>query len=455
MTIFERINPATEEALEPISGHSPGEVEEKIAKAVRAFEKWRRLSFSERGRLFQSLGILLKRNSDQFAQLISQEMGKTLPEAKAEIEKCASGCQYYATEAESLLEARPVRAEFLKSYVAFEPMGPLLGILPWNFPLWQFFRFAVPNLMAGNVILFKHAPNTIGSAVLIEELFEHAGFDKGVVSLLKLEVDAVPALIQDSRIRGVSLTGSTRAGRSVAALAGQALKPCVLELGGSDAYVILDDANLDRAVERAVTARFLNCGQSCVSAKRMIVSKKREAEVLDRVRARIQGLTFGAPTEKVNMGPLARRDLRDQLHAQVESARAEGLQVLMGGQVPVRRGFFYPPTLLVGAHPQSVAFREELFGPVATLAVAQDEAQALLWANATSYGLGAAIFSEDRERAESLARTHLEAGMCFVNDFVRSTISLPFGGLKDSGFGRELGTEGIRAFTNAKAICVN
>ena len=452
---FQLINPATEEIFAEIPLHGPRDVESLLSRSDAAFEKWREMSFAERGACFEAMGIYLKRNADSLARQITDEMGKILPESKAEIEKCAACCLHYASAAEGLLENRDIiRSGFKKSYVAFEPLGVILGILPWNFPFWQFFRFAVPTLMAGNTIIFKHSPNTVGSAQTIENLFREFGFPEDVVRLLIVDVPIVNSLIADRRVRGVSLTGSTRAGRAVAAQAGQFLKPSVLELGGSDPYVVLDDADLKATCDTLVQARFLNCGQSCISAKRYIVTQKNASVVEGLLSQKISTLTIGPGTEAVSMGPMARKDLRDQLSEQVQQGLKQGLKAAVGGQAPPRRGFYYQPTLLTEARPGTVAFEEELFGPVATLSVAQDEVQALDWANQTRYGLGAAVFSSDLQRAEALARKHLRAGSVFVNGFVRSDIELPFGGVADSGLGRELSQEGIRSFVNVKTICI-
>jgi succinate-semialdehyde dehydrogenase/glutarate-semialdehyde dehydrogenase len=453
MASYPLINPATEEVISHIEGHNSQQVEEILQKAHEAFSLWRASTFKQRGEIVHTVALLMKRNKEVLARQISDEMGKTLTEAIAEIEKCAGACGYYAQVAEKMLAPRDIPTDFKKSYVTPQPLGVVLGILPWNFPFWQFFRFAAPTLMAGNTIVFKHALSTLGCGETIAQLFEQAG-GENLVSHLKIDVEHIPPLIADRRVRGVSLTGSTRAGRSVGQLAGQHLKPVVLELGGSDAYVILDDADLKLAADRCVQGRFLNAGQSCVSAKRFIVTAKNAAEFEGLLKERIQKLKFGDASEKVDIGPMARRDLRDQLHQQVVRAQQQGLRVVLGGEIPSRLGFFYPPTLLVGAKPGTVPFDEELFGPVATLAIAEEEGQALTWANESSYGLGSAIFTRDLDRAEALAAQHFEAGMCFINDFVRSDSHLPFGGVKDSGLGRELSYEGLHSFTNAKTICM-
>lgn len=455
VTSFEVVNPATEDVIANVPVHRADEVEQILKKSESAFSVWRDLSFQQRGEYFRLLAIHLRRNIDMFAQQITKEMGKILPEAKAEVEKCASCCLYYADMSETLLAPREiVQAGFKKSYVMTEPLGVILGILPWNFPLWQFFRFAIPTLMAGNTVVFKHSPNTVGCAQSIEDMFRQIGFPEDVVRLLLVDVPVVAELIADVRVRGVSLTGSTRAGRSVGALAGQHLKSCVLELGGSDPYIVLDDADLEAAAEILVQARFLNCGQSCISAKRFIVTMKNAVALESLLTAKISALTVGPGTEPVSMGPMARRDLRDQLQTQVNAGLKQGLKAVVGGQPVKRTGFYFAPTLLVGARPETVAFTEELFGPVATLAVAQNEAEAFQWASQTQYGLGGAVFSRDIERAEELARKHLRVGSAFVNGGVRSDIKFPFGGTRDSGLGRELAAEGIRSFVNIKTVCV-
>jgi succinate-semialdehyde dehydrogenase/glutarate-semialdehyde dehydrogenase len=454
MSVFQLINPATEAAFQQLSAHSASDIEERLAQAHQAFWQWGKKTYKQRAEVLHAVALSMKRNSGLLAQQISEEMGKITAEAQSEIDKCAMACGYYAQTAESLLSDRDIPTEFKKSYVSHQPLGVILGILPWNFPFWQFFRFAAPTLMAGNTIVFKHAASTMGCGETIQQLFEQVGAPY-LVQHLRIDVDQVSALIADRRVRGVSLTGSTRAGRSVGQLAGQHLKPVVLELGGSDAYVILDDADLKLATDRCIQGRFLNCGQSCVSAKRFIVTSKNAEAFEGLLKERIQKIRYGAPMTKVEMGPMARKDLRDQLHDQVVRSKQQGLRAVIGGEIPHQTGFYYPATLLVGAKPGTVPFDEELFGPVATIAIAESEEQALKWANASNYGLGSAIFSKNTERAERLAVQYLDAGMAFINDFVRSDIHLPFGGIKDSGLGRELSVEGIRSFVNSKTICLS
>lgn len=455
-TVVKTQNPATEETLNEYSFLKPNELAARIARSEQAFRAWRLLSFRERGELFLKLAIQMKREVTPLAQLITNEMGKIQSEAIAEIDKCISACQYYADESERMLAADLSRhaPSAKKSFVAYEPLGTIFGILPWNYPFWQVFRFAVPTLMAGNSVVYKHAPNTFGCGEHIEKLFKEAGFPEGLVQHLKIDVTQVESVIATRAVKAVSLTGSTRAGRSVAEIAGRNVKKSVLELGGSDPYVVLDDADLDLAARVSVQGRMMNAGQSCVAAKRFIVTQKNADVFIHKVLSRIRELKFGDPNDKANhLGPLARRDLREHLHSQVLASVQAGAKLVVGGSVPDRPGFFYPPTLLLNVTADQVAFREELFGPVAAVIVAKNEDEALRLAVDTDYGLGCCVLSSDLDRAERIARD-LPFGLCFVNGFVRSDIRLPFGGVNLSGYGRELGASGIHEFVNTKTVVV-
>jgi succinate-semialdehyde dehydrogenase/glutarate-semialdehyde dehydrogenase len=387
------------------------------------------------------------------------EMGKPLAQGRSEVEKCAWVCEYYAENAATFLADEPIETDASRSYVHYEGLGIVLAIMPWNFPLWQLFRFGAPALMAGNGILLKHAPSVPGCALAIEsilrEALECAGAPPALVANAFLSIELSGRAIEAPEVRAVTLTGSTRAGKAIAARAGAALKKVVLELGGSDPYVILEDADMEAAVNACVAGRMLNSGQSCIAAKRWIVVDAVRAEFETRVHVALAALVLGAPRdENVSVGPMARVDLRDELHRQVEQSVAAGAKLVLGGKVPDRPGAWYPPTLLVDVCPGMPAFDEELFGPVGALVAARDEAHAIELANRTPYGLGAAVLTGDVARGERIAREQLAAGSCFVNAFVRSDPRLPFGGIKDSGYGRELGPHGIREFVNAKTIYV-
>jgi succinate-semialdehyde dehydrogenase/glutarate-semialdehyde dehydrogenase len=381
------------------------------------------------------------------------EMGKVLREGIAEIEKCAWVCDYYAVNAENFLENEIFETDFSKSYVSYQPLGTILAVMPWNFPFWQVFRFAAPTLMAGNTAVLKHASNVPGCSVAIEDLFREAGFPENAFRSLLIKSNQVEAVIKHRAVKGVSLTGSTPAGKSVASIAGNALKKCVLELGGSDPYLILEDADLKSAAEICSAGRLLNAGQSCIGAKRFIVIDKVYSEFLEYFTHEMNNAVFGDPCDsETTMGPLARTNLRDELHQQVADSVQKGAEVVIGGAIPERKGAYYPPTILENVKPGMPAYDEELFGPVASVIRVKDEKEAIRVANDTVFGLGAAVFTKDVKRGERIAETQLQAGCCFVNDFVKSDPRLPFGGIKESGFGRELSSHGIKEFMNVKTV---
>ncbi|RME89873.1 MAG: NAD-dependent succinate-semialdehyde dehydrogenase, partial [Verrucomicrobia bacterium] len=448
---LESVNPATGERIARHATHSPEETARIIERATAAFGAWRHRSFEERGALFRRLAAGLRARQREHAELMVREMGKPLAQALAEIEKCAWVCDHFSVEAERVLADRPVPTEWRRSYVAFLPLGPILAVMPWNFPFWQVFRAAAPALMAGNVMLLKHASNVTGCALAIEETFREAGFPSGVFQVLRLESAQLEPVLRHPAIRAVTLTGSTPAGRAVASIAGSELKKTVLELGGSDPYVILEDADLEAAAATCVTARLINNGQSCIAAKRFIVHRAVRPAFEELVVERMRAVQPGDPMrEDCRLGPLARTDLRAELHRQVEASVAAGARLVLGGRLPDGPGAWYPATVLTGVRPGMPAFDEETFGPVAAIIEAADEAEAIRLANATPFGLGAAVFTRDLARGERLARDHFEAGCCFVNAFVRSDPRLPFGGVKLSGYGRELGELGLLEFVNAK-----
>ncbi len=453
--MIKMINPATEEVIRTWEPLSESEIEAALAKAHYAFNDWRQTSVSERLKAVQKLGQLLGEQKDSLANLISQEMGKIQSEARAEVKKCQSLCEHYLQHAEAALQPIPVSTESHKSYVSFSPLGVVLGIMPWNFPFWQALRFAVPTIIAGNTVVLKHASNVMGCAEALAQLFEAAGFPAGVMQNLPIQSGQVKGLIADSRVRALSLTGSTEVGRKVGALAGQHLKKSVLELGGSDPAILLDDAPLEQAAQACIKSRLMNAGQSCIAAKRLIVTTKNHQAFLEALKEGLKAHKFGDPRDsKSTYGPLARKDLREDLHQQVLDSLANGARALLGAQIPEGPGFFYGATLLDQVRPGQRAFDEELFGPVLAVVPATSEAEAVKLANQSPFGLGASIYSEDLERAESLAARELHAGNCFVNDFVRSDPRLPFGGIGDSGWGRELSDWGLREFCNVKTLVV-
>ena len=451
------VNPATEEPIAEYQTMTSRELEEIVQVSRRDALSWRKVSLLERSLQMRFLAELMRQQKERHAALITLEMGKPLTQAVAEVVKSAWVCDYYADHAEEfLMQEESLLDGGVRGLVTFEPIGLVLGIMPWNFPFWQVFRFAAPAIMAGNGIIVKHAPSVTGSAIAIEELFREAGFPEHLYRTVHIDLDDVDRLtgfmIDHPAIQGVSVTGSTAAGRAVASKAGRAIKRSVLELGGSDPYIVLDDADIPQAVEICAVARLLNCGQSCISAKRFIVQssviKEFERLLLQRMEASVMGDPFDAT---VDIGPMARRDLRDQLHAQVAGSVSRGARLLCGGQIPERKGFFYPPTLLSGVQKGMPAYDEETFGPVAVIIEATDDYDAIRIANDTPYGLGSAVFSRNIDRAILLA-DQLEVGNCFFNSSVKSDPRLPFGGVKESGYGRELSRYGICEFVNIKSF---
>ena len=450
------IDPASGQVVATWATDGEREVGGALSRSAAAFGEWSRASFDARAAVLRRAAELLRAEAEAHARLMAQEMGKPLSQGRAEVEKCAWACEHYAAIAAAELASQPVATEGFASHVAFLPLGPVLAVMPWNFPFWQVLRFAAPNLMAGNTALLKHASNVQGCARAIESLLRRAGLPPDAFINLAVEGAAVAALIARPQVAAVTLTGSTQAGRAVGRAAGEALKKSVLELGGSDPYVVLADADVERAAESCVASRLINTGQSCIAAKRFIVVEPVRARFTEAVVERMRAATQGPPLQQPDaaLGPQARADLRDELHAQVEGSVARGARRLLGGKRPSGAGAFYPPTVLDDVRPGLPAFDEETFGPVAAIVPARDEDQALDLANAGGFGLGAALFTADAERGARLAERRLEAGSCFVNDFVRSDPRLPFGGIKASGYGRELGTFGLREFVNVKTVCV-
>lgn len=448
------VNPATGETLKTYDEMTPGETAAAIADAHAAWKSWRTAPFADRARPMKKAAAVLRERKEEFARLMALEMGKPIKQGIAEAEKCALGCDYYADNAEAHLAPELVKTEASKSYVAFEPLGVVLAVMPWNFPFWQVFRFAAPALMAGNTGVLKHASNVPGCATAIEDVFRQAGFPRGVFRTLLIGSRQVKAVIENPLVSAVTLTGSTPAGKAVAAQAGAVLKKTVLELGGSDPYIILEDADLDYTVNTCATSRLINSGQSCVNAKRFIVVEPLVAAFTEKLVAAMKARKMGDPLEEgTDVGPQSRPDLRDELHKQVMDSVAKGAKVLLGGEMPPGRGSFYPPTVLADVRPGMPAYHEELFGPVASVFSVRDEAEAVRVANDSIFGLGAAVFTRDTARGERVAR-QLEAGCAFVNTLVASDPRLPFGGIKESGYGRELGTYGIKEFVNMKTVYI-
>ena len=452
--MYRSINPATGEQNREFDTLTDADWSDRVDSARAAFDDWKISSFSHRAKLLLRLAERLDSEKDHIGALMTLEMGKPIHGAVAEAQKCAWGCRYFAEHGESFLASVAVESEASDSRVAYEPLGPVLAIMPWNFPFWQLFRVAAPGVMAGNVILLKHAPNVPQCAIRIEELFLEAGFPPGVLQNLFVTNDQAARIIADPRVAGVTLTGSVRAGKSVAAAAGASIKKCVLELGGSDPFIVLEDADLDLAVETAVTSRALNNGQSCIAAKRFILERGIADDFTRRFVGKMSDLRIGDPSDPhTDLGPLARADLRDTLHDQVVRSVSAGARLLAGGKPMDGRGFYYPPTVLSNVQPGMAAFDEETFGPVAALIEARDRNHALELANQTRFGLGAAVFTRDHDTAEYFARS-LDAGNVFVNGFVKSDPRLPFGGVKESGYGRELGSWGIKEFVNVKTVWI-
>lgn len=449
-------NPATGETLREYEPMTSEEVEETLDRVDRAQAEWAKTGFEHRAQHLRKVGELLRERADRYARLMAEEMGKPLEGGRSEAEKCAWVCDYYADNAEAFLANQPVETGATKSYVAFRPLGVVLAVMPWNFPFWQVLRFAAPALMAGNGCVLKHASNVLGCALDIEELFRDAGLPKHLFRTLPIGSDRVAGVIEHSTVKAVTLTGSTPAGQAVAAKAGSVLKKTVLELGGSDPYVVLEDADLEATATTCAASRLINSGQSCIAAKRFVVvetvRERFEALLLERMKAE----TMGDPLDEgVTVGPQAREDLRDELHQQVTDSVTAGARCLLGGEIPDRPGAFYPPTVLSGVRSGMPAYEEELFGPVAAIISAEDEDEAVRIANDSPFGLGAAVFTGDPARGERIAADRLEAGSCFVNAFVKSDPRLPFGGIKESGYGRELADYGIREFVNVKTVYVS
>jgi succinate-semialdehyde dehydrogenase / glutarate-semialdehyde dehydrogenase len=452
--MYRTLNPATEELIREYPEHSWDQSRAAAERAREAFHSWREIPLDARTAVVRKLASLLRARLARYGGLIAQEMGKPLSQAEIEIDKCARGCDYYAATAKQALDPQIVQTEAAKSYIRYDPLGVILGIMPWNFPFWQVFRFAIPALTAGNAVILKHAPNVPACALEIEALFREAGLPEGVFQSLFLTNEDAAKLIDSGLIAGVSLTGSDRAGSAVAATAGKNLVKTVLELGGSDPFIVFEDADLDATIPVAIKARMLNAGQSCIAAKRFLVADKIYGEFRNRLVQAVSNLKVGDPAAPdTDLGPLAREDLLQNLIRQVEQAKSQGAKVLVAGGRPPRKGFFYEPTVLEDVKPGMSAFNQEVFGPVVSLVRFKTDDEAISLANQSSYGLGASLWTRDTAKAEALARK-IEAGSVFVNGMVKSDPRLPFGGIKRSGYGRELSAIGLHEFTNVKTVWV-
>lgn len=449
------INPATGEKIAQYNRLSLNETVEKIAQSKKTYDQWKQKTLEERSALMHRLADFFENNKEEYAQLATNEMGKVIGQSRKEIEKCAWICRYYADNAKNLLANETISTEATKSYVTFQPLGVVLAIMPWNFPFYQAIRFAVPALMAGNTGVLKHASNVQGCAFALADAFTKAGFPEGAFTNLNIDSKLVKDVIEDKNIVAVTLTGSDPAGRSVASIAGQNLKKTVMELGGSDAYIILDDVNLEEATDLATLGRLQNNGQTCIAAKRFIVLDAIYDAFLVLFTKKMKAAKMGPPTDNNSYyGPMARIDLRDELHEQVLKTITQGGRLVLGGNITDRKGAYYPATILADLKPGMEGFDNELFGPVASVIRAKDDADAIALANNSQFGLGSGVMTSNKERGEKIA-LQLEAGSSFVNKLVISDPRLPFGGIKNSGYGRELASYGIREFTNTKTIWID
>ncbi len=449
------VNPATNEVVNTYPEMSAAQIKSIIGEVNDEFNRWKETSFETRSQLMYNAAKTLRKNVKQYSELMTIEMGKPIAQARAEVEKCAWVCEYYAENAKKFLSDEIIKTEATKSFVTYQPIGIVLAVMPWNFPFWQVFRFAAPNLMAGNTGILKHASNVSGCALAIENVFKEAGFPDNAFRSILVSSKNVNEVISNAHIKAVTLTGSVPAGKAVAALAGSLIKKTVLELGGSDPYVICEDADLELAAKSCVNSRLINAGQSCIAAKRFIVVEKVCDQFEKLFVEFMSSKKMGDPFVETNdLGPQASKILRDELHQQVVRSVEAGAKILLGGYIPEQKGAYYPPTILGNVKPGMPAFDEEMFGPVAAIIKAKDEDDAIELANKSIFGLGAAVFTRDFAKGELIAKSKLNAGCCFVNDFVKSDPRLPFGGIKESGYGRELSPFGIKEFVNIKTVYV-
>lgn len=448
------INPANGKTEKTYQAMTASEIENKLAQAEKAFSEWKRVSYKDRAVLMKKVAENLRMISREYAMLMTLEMGKPIKQSMAEVEKCAWVCEYFAENAERLLSLETIQTENTKSYVRFDPLGLILAVMPWNFPFWQVFRAAAPALMAGNGMVLKHASNVPQCALAIEQIFKKSGFPEGLFSTILVEGAGTSAVIADPRIVAVTLTGSEEVGIKVAETAGRHLKKVVLELGGSDPFIILEDADIEQSALVACQARTQNAGQSCIAAKRFIVVKNVADAFIKRFVEHMSALVVGDPMdEQTNVGPLARKEFVDGIHKQVQDSVKKGAKILTGGSVIKGTGYYYQPTVLTNVKKGMPAYDEELFGPVASVIIVSDREEAIRVANDTRFGLGASIWTSNVERAEEMA-SQIESGAVFINDFVKSDPRMPFGGVKKSGYGRELGEYGIKEFVNVKSVII-
>jgi len=455
MSTITSVNPATGESVESYTAHTPAQAADLVERCNEAHEAWRFVPFSRRSELMHAAARQLEQRRDDLARMMALEMGKPLAQGRAEVDKCKWCCEYYADNAEGFLATEERDLDGSRGLVVHRPLGVVLAVMPWNFPFWQVFRFAAPALMAGNGGVLKHASNVPACALAIEEVFRDAGFPEDIFRTLLIGGRDVKAVIEHPLVRAVTLTGSTPAGKSVAENAGRVLKKCVLELGGSDPYIVLGDADVGLAVEKCVASRLINTGQSCVAAKRFIVCEPVFEEFERRYSEAFAAKTWGDPLQgSFDLGPLARHDLRDELHEQVRKSVEAGARCAVGGEIPDHKGAFYPATVLCESPKGSPGFDEEMFGPVASILRVADADEAVEVANSSIFGLGSAVFTRDLAEGERIASLLVEAGACFVNDFVKSDPRMPFGGIKESGYGRELSDHGIKEFLNIKSVVV-
>jgi len=449
------VNPATGETVKTYEEMTPDQVRISIEESHQAHLSWRRTTFPERAALMRKAAQVLREHVENYARLMAIEMGKPIRDGRTETEKCAWVCDYYADNAAKFLAREMIETDASRSFVSYQPIGVVLAVMPWNFPFWQVFRFAAPALMAGNGGVLKHASNVPGCALAIEDVFRKAGFPEHIFRTLLVGSRQVDAIIENPLVKAVTLTGSTPAGKAVAKKAGDMLKKTVLELGGSDPYVVLGDADVPAAAATCVTSRLINSGQSCIAAKRFVVVESVRKQFEDLYVQYMTSKKMGDPLrEDTEVGPQARQDLRDDLHRQVVESIKQGAKCLLGGEIPTSKGAYYPPTVLTDVKKGMPAYEEELFGPVAAIIPARDEADAIRIANDSVFGLGAAVFTHDSSKGERIAEFEIEAGCCFVNSLVKSDPRLPFGGIKESGYGRELSHFGIREFVNIKTVYV-
>lgn len=454
MRTFQTINPATEEVIDEHPFMDWSSVNTILKSMDEAQTNWQKTSYEHRAQPLQKLADLFLEQKNELAKIITTEMGKPIKQAVGEVEKCAWVCEHYAKNAEEQLQPQKLDNE-IDCYRCFEPLGVIYAIMPWNFPFWQVMRCFAPNVMLGNAVVLKHAPNCTGTALAIERLCREAGFPDSIFRSIIIDTDLSPKVIHHPSVKGVTLTGSNRAGKAVASDAGSAMKKVVLELGGTDPYLILEDADLDNAAKNCVGSRFLNTGQVCIAAKRIIVEHSIYDEFIEKIQELAKAYQCGDPSSfETNVGPIARKDLLDNLDDQVNRAIDAGARCLQGGQPVEGPGYYYEPTLLVDVDPNNPAFTEEVFGPVIAITPANSEEEIIELANQSEFGLGAAVFTQDLEKGYNIAKNHVEAGTCNVNKAVASDPRLPFGGIKQSGFGRELAEEGLKEFANIKTVCI-